>query len=74
MHLENLFMQIRYAATHDMSLCSMDVEGAFLEADLPYPIYMRLSNNVAKVLRKMKPTTYGTKSHIVVKLKRHCMD
>ena len=46
-------MQIGYAATQDMSLCSMDVEGAFLESDLPYPIYMRLSDDVAEVLMKM---------------------
>ena len=69
-HLENLLMQIGYAATHDMSLCSMDVEGAFLEADLPYPIYMRLSDDVSEVLKKMEPTTYGTKKHVVVKLKK----
>ena len=55
-------MQIGYAATHDMSQFSME------EVDLPYPIYMRLSDDVVKVLRKMEPTIYGTKSHIVVKL------
>ena len=48
-HLENLLIQIGYAATHDMSLCSMDVEGAFLETDLPNPINMRLSDDVAEV-------------------------
>ena len=46
---KNLFMQIGYAVTQNMSLRSMDVEGAFLEADLPNPIYMKLSDDVAEV-------------------------
>ena len=70
-HLENLLMHIGYAATHDMSICSMDVESVFLEADLPYPFYMRLSDDVAKVLTKMESTMYGNKSHVESLKKRY---
>ena len=38
-----------------MSICSMDEEGAFLEADLPDPIYMRLNKYVSEVLCKLQP-------------------
>ena len=53
-----------------MTMCSLDVEGAFLEANLPEPIFMRLSDDVANVVRKMNPQTCGNKKGIIVKLKK----
>ena len=48
----------------------MDVEGAFLEAELPEPIYMRLSADVDNVLRKLQPVVPRHGSSIIVKLKK----
>lgn len=67
-HLENLLLQIGYAAMNNMSICSMDIEGAYLEADLPEPIYMRLSKDATESLNSLAPATYGRT--IVVKLKK----
>ena len=46
----------------------MDIEGAYLEADLPEPIYMRLSKDATESLNSLAPATYGRT--IVVKLKK----
>ena len=41
--------------TNSMNICSLDVEGAFLEADLPDPIYMKLVNDILNVIKKLSP-------------------
>ena len=46
----------------------MDIEGAYMEADLPEPIYMRLSKDVSESLRLLASYEYG--DTIVVKLKK----
>ena len=49
-------------------------EGAFLEADLLDPIYIRFSKEVHDELRKLQPDMPRDCSTIIVKLKRSCMD
>ena len=39
-HLENVFILLGYTTTNSMNICSLDVEGAFLEVGLPDPIYL----------------------------------
>ena len=53
-----------------MSICIMDVEGAFLEADLPDLIFMRLSKDVMDVLRKLQPDVprHGLYMYVVLYL------
>ena len=65
--MENLFLLLGYVASNQLSICSMDVEGAFLEAELPEPIYMRLSADVSNVLYILQPCHCST---IIVKLKK----
>ena len=69
-HMENLFLLLGYVASNQLSICSMDVEGAFLEAELPEPIYMRLSADVSNVLCKLQPEVPRHGSSIIVKLKK----
>ena len=62
-HMENLFLLLGYVASNKMPIYSMDVEGAFSEADLPDQLYMRLSKDVSDVLRNFKQTC-----HVMVQL------
>ena len=48
----------------------MDVDGALLEANLPKPIYMRLSKDITEVVRKLYPDAIGNRSTAIVKLKK----
>ena len=51
-----------------MSIWSIDIEGAYLEADLCEPIYMRLSKDASESLKSLALYEYG--DTIVVKLKK----
>ena len=69
-HMENLLLLLGYVASNQLSICSMDVEGAFLEAEVPEPIYMRLGVDVSNILCKLQPELPRHGSSIVVKLKK----
>ena len=45
-HVENMLIQIGYTTMSRMKMCSLDVEGAFLDNHLPEPTFMRLSDTL----------------------------
>ena len=68
--LTTIHLQNCYVVNNNMNNCSMDVNGAFLEANLPEPIYMHLSKDVTEVVRRLYPDAICNRSTVIVKLKK----
>ena len=51
-HMENFTIANWRYANNGMKLCSMDIHGTYLEADLPEAIYMRHGIDAFKMLRE----------------------
>ena len=69
-HLNNVFILLGYNTTNSINICSLEVEGAFLEADLPDPIYIKLGNDILNVIKKLSPNLIKTNGCGIVRLKK----
>jgi hypothetical protein len=56
--LEALFLSLAIDAMEGREVVTVDVEGAFLHADMPYEVIMEIGPELAEMLADLEPGTY----------------